>query len=129
MRWHQRLVARHWTYLHRQGRPPIDPVLAALVEQTARDNPGWGCQRIQGELLGLGHRVGASAIRRILKRLISSQVPRMNAIIERWVRTCRRELLDCTLIWNQRHLCMRCGSISGSTTYTDRIRGSRMSGR
>ena len=32
------------------------------------------------------------------------QVPRMNAIMERWVRTCRRELLDRTLIWNQRHL-------------------------
>ena len=28
----------------------------------------------------------------------------MNAIIERWVRTCRRELLDRTLIWNQRQL-------------------------
>ncbi|MEV0811053.1 integrase core domain-containing protein [Micromonospora sp. NPDC050200] len=32
------------------------------------------------------------------------QVPRMNAIMERWVRTCRRELLDRTLIWNHRHL-------------------------
>ncbi|TMM42469.1 MAG: DDE-type integrase/transposase/recombinase [Actinobacteria bacterium] len=32
------------------------------------------------------------------------QVPRMNAIMERWVRTCRRELLDRTLVWNQRHL-------------------------
>jgi len=32
------------------------------------------------------------------------QMPRMNAIIERWVRSCRRELLDRTLIWNQRHL-------------------------
>jgi len=32
------------------------------------------------------------------------QVPRMNAIMERWVRTGRRELLDRTLIWNQRHL-------------------------
>jgi len=28
----------------------------------------------------------------------------MNAIMERCVRTCRRELLDRTLIWNQRHL-------------------------
>jgi hypothetical protein len=28
----------------------------------------------------------------------------MNAIMERWVRTCRRELLDRTLIYNQRHL-------------------------
>jgi transposase InsO family protein len=31
-------------------------------------------------------------------------VPRMNAIMERWVRTCRTELLDRTLIYNQRHL-------------------------
>jgi putative transposase len=32
------------------------------------------------------------------------QTPRMNSIMERWVRTCRRELLDRTLIWNQQHL-------------------------
>jgi transposase InsO family protein len=32
------------------------------------------------------------------------RIPRMNAVMERWVRTCRRELLDRTLIVNQRHL-------------------------
>jgi putative transposase len=32
------------------------------------------------------------------------QVPRLNAVMERWVQTCRRELLDRTLIWNQAHL-------------------------
>jgi putative transposase len=32
------------------------------------------------------------------------QMPRMNAIMERWVQTCRRELLDRTLIWNQAQL-------------------------
>ena len=32
------------------------------------------------------------------------RVPRMNAIMERWVQTCRAELLDRTLIVNQGHL-------------------------
>ena len=28
----------------------------------------------------------------------------MNSVMERWIGSCRRELLDRTLIWNQRHL-------------------------
>jgi putative transposase len=36
--------------------------------------------------------------------LTGVRMPRMNAITERWVQTCRRELLDRTLIWNQHHL-------------------------
>ncbi|MCQ4046659.1 integrase core domain-containing protein [Streptantibioticus rubrisoli] len=32
------------------------------------------------------------------------RVPRMNSIMERWEQTCRHELLDRTLIWNQAHL-------------------------
>ena len=36
--------------------------------------------------------------------LCSIQTPRMNAIAERWIGGCRRELLDRTLIWNQAHL-------------------------
>ncbi|MDH6144373.1 putative transposase [Kitasatospora sp. GP30] len=32
------------------------------------------------------------------------RVPRMNSVMERWVQTCRHELLDRTLIWNERHL-------------------------
>lgn len=32
------------------------------------------------------------------------RMPRMNSVMERWIQTCRRELLDRTLIWNHRHL-------------------------
>jgi transposase InsO family protein len=40
-----------------------------------------------------------------IERVLSGvQMPRMNSIMERWVQTCRHELLDRTLMWNQRHL-------------------------
>ena len=69
LRWHRRLIARKWTYPHRTGRPPVGPEIAALIERLATENRSWGYQRIQGELLKLGHRVSASTIRRVIRAL------------------------------------------------------------
>jgi hypothetical protein len=73
LRWHRRLVARKWTYPHRTGRPPASAEITVLIERLATENHSRGYQRIQGELLKLGHLVSASAIRRVLRTL---KIPR-----------------------------------------------------
>jgi hypothetical protein len=67
LRWHQRLVARRWTYAGRRGRPSIDTEIRAVVLRLARENPRWGYQRIVGEVHGLGLRVSATTVRKILR--------------------------------------------------------------
>jgi putative transposase len=46
--------------------------------------------------------VSQAAGARVIRSAV--QAPRMNSIMERWIGSCRRELLDRTLAWNQRHL-------------------------
>jgi putative transposase len=67
LRWHRRLAARKWTHPNCGGRPPLEPGTRALIERLARENPSWGCERIRGELRGLGIEVSRAAIQRLLR--------------------------------------------------------------
>jgi putative transposase len=68
LRWHAHVVARRWTYPRQQpGRPATPQPIRALVLRMARENPAWGYRRIQGELVGLGHRLAASTVWGILR--------------------------------------------------------------
>jgi putative transposase len=67
LRWHRHLVARRWTYLHRKpGRPPLESSLATMILRLARENPHWGYKRTVGELKGVGVRVSATSVRKVL---------------------------------------------------------------
>jgi hypothetical protein len=54
----------------------------------------------------------------VRKRYVDTTCGKLNAIMERWVRSCRTELLDRTLIVNQANLCTRFASTRPSTTNT-----------
>src|SRR5439155_3274147 len=60
-------VARRWTYASRTGRPPIGGEIRELVLRLTRENPRWGYQRIAGEINGLGLKVSATTVRKILR--------------------------------------------------------------
>ena len=75
LRWHRQLIARKWTHARRPGRRGVLVEIRQLVLRMAAENPMWGYTRMQGALKNVGHRVGRSTIRRILKAAGLPPVP------------------------------------------------------
>jgi putative transposase len=80
LRWHRELLANTWTHPRRRpGRPSTRREIRDVVLQLAAENPTWGHRRIQGELVGLGHKVAASTVWLILHRAGIDPAPRRAA--------------------------------------------------
>jgi putative transposase len=100
LRWHRELIARRWTYPHRRpGRPATQDEVCELVVRLARENPGWGYRRIQGELFGLGIKLTASTVWTILKQAGIEPAPKR--LETSWTEFLRRQaasILECDFL-------------------------------
>ncbi len=71
LRWHRQLVAMKWDYSDRRkssgGRPRIQDRIVELILKMAKDNCGWGYDRIQGALKNIGYQVSDETVGNVLK--------------------------------------------------------------
>jgi transposase InsO family protein len=70
VRWHRRGWRLFWRWRSRArtGRPRVSAEVRQLIATMASDNPGWGAERIRGELLKLGIAVSKASVQRYRRR-------------------------------------------------------------
>src|SRR4029450_1547765 len=69
--WHRKLVAQKFDGSEQRksvGRPRVDKEIEDLVVQMAKENRGWGSDRIAGALAALGYDISDQSVGNILKR-------------------------------------------------------------
>ena len=81
--WYRRLVAQKFDgSKHRQypGRPPVSSEVEALVVKMARENSGWGYDRIVGALANLNHQLSDQMVKNILRRHGIASAPKRSQV-------------------------------------------------
>ena len=78
LRWHRELFRWKWKRKSRskgkQGRPSLTDEVVALIKRMAKENRGWGAERIRGELLKLGlQQVSKSTIQKYMREVRESR--------------------------------------------------------
>jgi putative transposase len=82
--WYRKLIANKFDgsrFRQRVGRPLIDEETERLVVQMAKENPGWGYDRIVGALANLGYLLSDQTVGNILRRHGLSPPPKRKQAI------------------------------------------------
>jgi putative transposase len=77
--WYRKLIAQKFDGSKCRGypgRPAVGPEVTELVLRFARENTGWGYDRIAGALTNLGHRISDQTVGNILKRFGIAPAPK-----------------------------------------------------
>jgi putative transposase len=117
LKWHRRLVASKWVFSSRRTAKPGRPFVTAEIEQWvlqfARENPGWGYDRIVGALANLGHRISDQTVGNILKRHGSGPAPERNRNTS-WAQFIRRQK---DVLWATDFFTAEVWTATGLTTF------------
>jgi len=71
LRWHRELFRLYWKRRSKASshKPRVAAVTIALIREMAKENRLWGAERIRGELLKLGIRVGKRTIQKYMRNV------------------------------------------------------------
>ncbi len=81
--WYRRLVAQKFDGSKQRqypGRPPVSAEVEGLVVRMARENSGWGYDRIVGALANLGHHLSDQTVGNILRRHGIAPAPKRSQV-------------------------------------------------
>ena len=83
--WHRKGFQLYWRWKSRAnpvGRPRLDLEIRRLIRRMARENPTWGCRRIQAELALLGYNVAELTVAKYMRRSSSNHAPTWRAFLK-----------------------------------------------